>query len=117
VPPARLCLSSPPFMCHGDHQDPLTGYTHPSLGYERYLDQLAQIYLAVAHRLLPSGHLVIEIANLKKDDIVTTLAWDLAGRLRTRLQFLGETIVAWDRYGYGYDHSYCLLFRAPVGSS
>jgi hypothetical protein len=61
--------------------------------------------------LNPSGYLVIEVANLKKGDEITTLAWDLAGRLRTRLTFLGETIITWDRYGYGYDHSYCLTFR------
>ena len=30
---------------------------------------------------------------------------------RTRLsQLEGEVVVGWDEYGYGYDHSYCLIF-------
>jgi len=32
------------------------------------------------------------------------------------LPFAGEIAVRWEpTYGYGYDHSYCLLFSAPAG--
>jgi hypothetical protein len=30
------------------------------------------------------------------------------------LRFEGEVVVEWDRPEYGYDHSYCLVFRAPA---
>ena len=29
------------------------------------------------------------------------------------LEFEGEVVVGWDHYNYGYDHSYCLVFRRP----
>jgi SAM-dependent methyltransferase len=111
TPRARLCLSSPPYMCESDQRDPLTNYAEAGSGYDRYLEQVCELYREVARRLAPSGHLVIEVANLKKGDHVTTLAWDLAKRLGTSLPFLGETVIAWDHYGYGYDHSYCLTFK------
>ena len=110
-PRAELCLSSPPYMCEGDPEDPLTGYVERTKGYARYVEGLCDVYRAAADILHPSGHLVIEVANLKKDGRVTTLAWDLAKGLAADLAFLGETVISWDHYGYGYDHSYCLTFR------
>jgi hypothetical protein len=30
------------------------------------------------------------------------------------LRFEGEVVVDWEpTYGFGYDHSYCLVFKAP----
>ena len=57
---------------------------------------------------------MIEVANLKRDGRVTTLAWDLARVVADVLVFEGEVVVGWDHYGYGYDHSYCLVFRRPA---
>jgi hypothetical protein len=78
------------------------------------------------------------VSNLKADDTVTTLAWDVADVLRDdpRLDFQGEVVVGWEdaesgaetdagsetaenaaspnregTFGYGYDHSYCLVFE------
>ncbi len=69
------------------------------------------------------SHLVIEASNLRGRE-VTTLAWDIAGRLSTFLDFEGEIVIGWKgtqlyrfggKYGYGYDHSYCLVFtRGPT---
>ena len=52
---------------------------------------------------------------------MTTLAWDVADRIRNVLAFDGEVVVGWEpgvdrdhgdgTYGYGYDHSYCLTFN------
>ena len=58
----------------------------------------------------PPGHVVIEAANLKKRGHVTTLAWAIAREVSKVLHFEGETVIGWDRYGYGYNHSYCLVF-------
>jgi hypothetical protein len=66
--------------------------------------------------LRPGGAAVIEAANLR--DLrgagpVTTFAWDVARSVGQVLKFEGEVVVDWEpTYGHGYDHSYCLLFRA-----
>jgi hypothetical protein len=71
---------------------------------------MGHIFSQVAAKMKPSGHLVIEASNLKKSGQVTTLAWDIARQVSLLFHFEGETIVCWDRYGYGYNHSYCLVF-------
>jgi hypothetical protein len=59
----------------------------------------------------PGGRVVIEVSNLKGRTGVTTLAWDIAGAVGQVLTFEGEIVIAWeDTYGYGYDHSYALVF-------
>ena len=58
----------------------------------------------------PTGKVVLEVANLKPEKKVTTLAWDVGQELSKVLRFEGEVIVCWDQCGYGYDHSYCLVF-------
>ena len=40
-----------------------------------------------------------------------TLAWDIAREISKALHFEGEVIIDWNHYGYGYTHSYCLIFR------
>lgn len=61
----------------------------------------------------PNAHAVIEVANLKLWDGLTTLAWDIAKTVSQVLRFEGEFVVGWDTYGFGYDHSYCLVFAKP----
>ena len=63
---------------------------------------------------------MIEVSNLKGKE-VTTLAWDIAGEISKVLHFEGEVIVGWKGenmgegiYGYGYDHSYCLIYKNKV---
>ena len=73
------------------------------LGHQYIFEQLKQ-------KMAPGAKVVIEAANLKHEDIVTTLAWDIADEVSKVLHFEGELIVCWDSYGPGYDHSYCLIF-------
>jgi hypothetical protein len=61
----------------------------------------------------PNARVVLEVSNLQGPTGVTTLAWDVARSIGEVLHFEGEVVVGWDSYGYGYDHSYCLIFRAP----
>jgi hypothetical protein len=67
----------------------------------------------IDHTLLkPDAKAVIEIANLKRDNAITTLAWDVCDAVSQVLDFEGEIVIGWQTpYGYGYDHSYCLVFR------
>lgn len=114
LPPFDLSITSPPYMQRDDPIDPLSAYTVPGRGYEAYLDDLRNIYAQVASLMKPNGWVVIEAANLKGSKGVTPLAWDIARAVAAVLHFEGEVIVGWDEYGYGYDHSYCLLFRHPA---
>jgi DNA modification methylase len=110
LPDFELCLTSPPYTNEHDRENPFVDYRQKGFDYPSYLKVMGSIFSQVAQKLKPSGHVVIEAANLKKDGHVTTLAWDIAREVSRILHFDGETIIGWDRYGYGYNHSYCLLF-------
>jgi DNA modification methylase len=110
LPTFDLCLTSPPYTNENDHENPFVDYRQKGFDYQSYLKEMGNIFAQVAHKLNPSGHVVIEAANLKKQGHVTTLAWDIAHEVSKILHFDGETILGWDRYGYGYNHSYGLVF-------
>ncbi len=112
LPSFDLSLTSPPYMNRSDREDPFSGYSAPG-DYSRYLDDLMRIYDQVRRLMKPEARVVLEVANLKRGREVTTLAWDVAASVSRVLRFEGEVVVAWDSYGYGYDHSYCLVFSAP----
>lgn len=110
LPPIDLCLTSPPYTNQSDTENPFVDYRQKGFDYPSYLEQMKNIFLQVVQRMNPSGYLVIEASNLKKAGEVTTLAWDIAREVSQILHFEGETIICWDEYGYGYNHSYCLVF-------
>lgn len=111
LPRADFLMTSPPFMGRGDSEDPLQSYSVPGQGYEAYLEGIGAIAGQLPGVLKPGAVAVFEVSNLKRPAGVTTLAWDMAAVLSRHLGFDGETVVGWDHYGYGYDHSYCLVFR------
>ncbi len=116
IPPVDLAMTSPPYMNQGDSEDPLSAYEVAGQGYEAYLSGLTEVFCHVRDLLKPEGRLVIEVANLKRGEAVTTLAWDIGRSVAGMMRFEGEVVVCWDRYGYGYDHSYCLVYSlARVG--
>jgi hypothetical protein len=84
-------------------------------GYEAYLLGLAEVFRQVRDLLKTEGRLVIEVANVKSGGVVTTLAWDIGRLVAESMKFEGEVVVCWDRYGYGYDHSYCLVYSLAQG--
>ena len=98
-------------------ENPFTAYTTlldpDGGGYKAYLSDLTKIYGQLADKLKPSSRAVLEVSNLKHEDgTVTTLAWDIAQAVSAVLNFEGEIVMSWpDDCGYGYDHSYCLVFR------
>lgn len=110
LPGFDLCLTSPPYTNETDSENPFVDYRQKGFDYPSYLQEMGNIFSQVAQKLNPSGHVVIEAANLKKQGHVTTLAWDIAQEVRKVLHFEGESIAVWDKYGYGYNHSYCLVF-------
>lgn len=113
LPRIDLCLTSPPYTNRSDTENPFVDYRQKGFDYLSYLQGMGDIFSQVAERMSPSAHLVIEASNLKKAGEVTTLAWDIAREVAKILRFEGETIICWDQYGYGYNHSYCLVFSKP----
>jgi DNA modification methylase len=118
--PCELCFTSPPFMEQTDHRNPFENYAGEST-YSEYLDDVEDAFERVERVLAPDGRVVVDASNMKHENRVTTLAWDVADRVSNVLHFDGEVVVGWregtDRdngpgtFGYGYDHSYCLLFQ------
>jgi len=111
VPAFDFSLTSPPYMNRLDTEDALAAYSRPGKGYRAYLKGIRGIYEQIGRMMKPEAHSVIEVSNLKQAGTVTTLAWDIATEVSQVLRFEGEIVVCWDKYGYGYEHSYCLIFR------
>jgi hypothetical protein len=110
LPLIDLCLTSPPYTNASDTENPFVDYRQKGFDYPSYLQEMGNIFSQVSQKMKPSAHLVIEASNLKKNGEVTTLAWDIAREVSKTFRFEGETVICWDRYGYGYNHSYCLVF-------
>ena len=113
LPTVDFCITSPPYMCRNDTEDPLQGYTVPGTGYDAYIAGLVDIYTRLKSVVRPDGVLVVNVSNIKRYDGLTTLAWDVGTALSTVLEFEGETVICWDDTdeAFGYDHEYCLVFR------
>jgi hypothetical protein len=110
LPAIDFSITSPPFTSMDDRDDPFSDYRSKSRGYTAYLRDLRSVYGQLRNLMKPAGTVVLEIANIKRNGRVTTLAWDVAQEVSQVLRFEGEVIVCWDHYGYGYDHSYCLVY-------
>ena len=95
-------------MTKDNHPEfPFAGYKITGEGYEEYLSDIRSIYQQLRARMKPTGKVVLEVANQKTENQVTTLAWDIGQEISQVLHFDGEIIVCWNEYG---NHSYCLIF-------
>lgn len=110
LPRFDFSITSPPYMNKFDKENPLTSYKTNDGSYEKYLEDIQTIYKQMSNLMKNNATIILEVSNLKKDGVVTTLAWDIERAISDILHFKGEIIVGWDKYGYGYDHSYCLIF-------
>lgn len=115
LPVCDFSMTSPPYMTRDDTANPFTAYTTSGTGYAAYLSDLRQIYAQMKQVMKTDARVVIEAANLKGEHEITTLAWDIAREVSQELDFEGEVIVGWDRYGFGYEHSYCLMYTHKGG--
>jgi DNA modification methylase len=112
LPVIDFSMTSPPYTSPDDQEDPLSDYRSKSRGYMAYLRDMHNVCAQLRSKMKPEGIVVVEIANIKRNGRVTTLAWDVAQEISQVLRFEGEVVVCWDQYGYGYDHSYCLVYSA-----
>lgn len=116
LPKINFCMTSPPYMGKEDKADGLTGYQFAGK-YKIYLEKLQQVYRKLQSNLQNNATIILEVSNLKQQNSVTTLAWDIGKLIGEIYKFEGEVIICWEGeenddgiYGYGYDHSYCLIF-------
>ena len=90
--------------------------------YEKFLQQLLDIYRKVNGYLKPRGYLTIIVKNIKKGGTIYPLAWDIGKHLGETLTLKDEKIWCQDDirlapYGMGNAwvsntfHHYCLQFR------
>jgi len=111
LPKFDFCMTSPPYTNREEIDNPFTDYKELGYDYASYLRDFRVIYKQVKQALKPGAHAVVEVCNIKTTHGVTMLAWDVARELSQVMTFLGEVIVCWDKYDFGYEHSYCLVFR------
>lgn len=110
LPLIDFSMTSPPYMTSQSRHNPLTAYQTLDGNYRQYLQEIRDVYQQLTGKLKPGAHVVLEVANLKHEQGTTPLAWHIAEQVSGVLRFEGEIVVCWDEYGYGYDHSYCLIF-------
>lgn len=112
VPDFDLCITSPPYMGKHHVENPFTAYSTMGGGYRQYLQDIRAIFEQVNAKLRETGRALVEVSNLKHADApATALAFDIAAVLSEVMIFEGETIILWEpTYGFGYDHSYALLY-------
>ena len=113
-PKFDFSLTSPPYNPI-DEENYLSGKG----GYSGFLKDIKDIYTQLKKYMKKNSYIIIEVSNLKGKK-VTTLAWDIAKEISEVFSFEGEIIIDWRNkwhhkesgdYGYGYDHSYCLVFK------
>ena len=116
-PVIDFSITSPPYMSHLEGTIP-TMKDSPDGTYEDYLSSLKFIYSNIKQILKKDAYIVIEVANLIDKGVVSTLAWDICKVISEVFTFRNEIVICWEGkdkgngiYGYGYDHSYCLLFQ------
>ena len=112
LPELDFSLTSPPYMNKVDHpENPLNGYRTLDGDYDRYLLELGQVYRQLADRLKPGAHAVINAANIRTGNTVTTLAWDVAAAVSEYLTFTGEIVIEWAEHPEWLTGDYLLVFQ------
>ena len=90
--------------------------------YQQFLEELCEIYRAVAEVLAPRRYMTVVVKNVKKGGTIYPLAWDLGREVGKFLTLKDEKIWCQDNqrlapYGMGNAwvsntmHHYCLQFR------
>lgn len=114
-PPVDLVLTSPPYMTAVDHpEDPLAAYTGTDGDYDRYLDGLRDVFSQALGLLRPSGHLVVNVANIDTGAHFTPLAWDVGRVLAEVGRLTQDVFVCWDRSWHDLAGDYLLVARPSL---
>lgn len=110
--PVDFVMTSPPYMTRNDHpQDPMTGYRSLNADYDRYLDDLRDVFAQVAEVLKPGRRAVINVANLLHAGVATNLAWNVKAAVSQVLSFEREVLLLSEEHPAHITEEYCLVFR------
>jgi DNA modification methylase len=106
-------ITSPPYMTKADHpENPLNAYRSLDGDYDRYLEDLRDVYVQIAELLRPDRVAVVNVANIRYGGPdITPLAWDVGRVLSDVLHFDGEVVVCHDVDLPHLTNDYCLVFR------
>jgi DNA modification methylase len=111
--PVDLVVTSPPYMTAVRHpENPLNGYRTQDGDYDTYLGELREVFGQVAALLAPDGRVVVNVANIRFDDHVTWLAFDVARVLSEVLVLERDIVLCWPDPVPHFTNEYCLVFRA-----
>ena len=106
-------ITSPPYMTKDNHpENPLNAYRSLDGDYDRYLDDLRDVYVQIAEILKSDRVAVVNVANIRYGGPdITPLAWDVGRVLSDVLHFEGEVVVCHDVDLPHLTNDYCLVFR------
>lgn len=90
--------------------------------YDKFINSLADIYFNMYEKLKVGAYIVIIVKNVKKQNKLYPIAWDIASKLSSTYVLKDEKIWIQDKvalapYGYPYSwasnilHHYCIILR------
>lgn len=120
-PKMDLCITSPTYAWRNLGCNPFTFKTGPK-SYDDYLSNLTTFFQKIVMYMKNGSHIIVDASNVRFKEVTTTLAWDIKDALCnvSGMSFDHEIVVCWEgskngylhgKYGFGYDHSYCLVFN------
>lgn len=120
-PPVDLVITSPTYSWKNVGKNPFNDNSGKNY-YKEYLCYIEMYFRKISTFLKKGGYLLLEVSNVEWDDVITNLAWDISNSLRKidDLKQKKEIVVNWlndkegfggGTYGFGYDHSYLLVFE------
>ena len=121
LPRMDLCITSPTYSWRNMGCNPFNLYIGEN-SYEQYLKSLYCYFEKIVKYMKNGSYIIIDTSNVRFQNLTSTLAWDVANTINriNNLEFLREIIVCWQgnndgflggTYGFGYDHSYCLVYK------
>jgi DNA modification methylase len=113
IGPIDFSMTSPPYMTRDNHpENALNAYQSDDGDYERYLEDLRDVYVQVAELLKPGGVAVVNVANIRYGGPdITPLAWDVGRVLSEVLHLEGEVVLCHEVEPPELTNDYCLVFR------
>lgn len=105
LPQFDLLFTSPPFYSFR---------TSEEIGFVRYYQDLLRIFSELKTALKAHARVIIEVSNVKRQNKVYTLAWNVVETLSQLFIFEGEIVRCNTgplQAGPGFEHSYLMVFR------
>ena len=120
LPEMDVCITSPTYAWRNMGCNPFNLYMGKD-SYEQYLNTMVCFFKKIVQFMKNDSYIIIDTSNVIFQKVLTTLAWDVERVLRCieEIRFEHEIVICWEGadngflggiYGFGYDHSYCLVF-------